>query len=279
MAHKQAERPETGRRRNLNHILRYATTTAAMLACAIAAIAAFHKTEAFLVGDARFALHPPDEDGEESSDIKLHGIGHAPRSRVAEVFDRDYGRSIYLLPLAERRRQLLAVEWVKDASIRRTWPNRLDVYLSERQPVAFLEVPSNQPGVARLALIDEEGVILEPPARARYHLPVLAGVRRDQSLPARRDGVRRMLRLLAEAAPWAEKISEINVGDPDNLKVTEQVDGRALTLLVGNRNFRQRFEKFHGYYPEIRGQLGDAVTLDLRIENRIVLVKGTGHAR
>jgi hypothetical protein len=63
MAHKQTERPETGRRRNLNHILRYATTTALMLACAIAAIAAFHKTEAFLVGDARFALRPPKEDG------------------------------------------------------------------------------------------------------------------------------------------------------------------------------------------------------------------------
>ena len=63
MARKQAESPETGRRRNLNHILRYATTTAAMLVCAIAAIAAFHKTEAFLVGDARFALHPPNKDG------------------------------------------------------------------------------------------------------------------------------------------------------------------------------------------------------------------------
>jgi cell division protein FtsQ len=279
MARKQAERPETGRRRNLNHILRYAATTAAMLACAMAAIAAFHKAEAFLVGNPRFALHPPNEDGEESSSIKLHGIGHAPRGRVAGVFDRDYGRSVYLLPLAERRRQLLAVEWVKDASIRRTWPNRVDVYLSERQPVAFLEVPSGQPGTARLALIDEEGVILEPPARARYHLPVLAGVRKDQGPTARREGVRRMLRLLAEVAPWAEKISEINVSDPDNLKVTEQVDGRALILLVGNRNFRQRLEKFHGYYPEIRGQLGDAVTLDLRVENRIILVKGAAHAR
>lgn len=279
MARKQAERPETGPRRNLNHILRYATTTAAMLACAIAAIAAFHKTEAFLVGDARFALHPPDQDGDENPNIRLHGIGHAQRDRVAGVFDRDYGRSIYLLPLAERRRQLLAVEWVKDASIRRTWPNRLDVYLSERRPVAFLEVPSNQPGAQRLALIDEEGEILEPPARAQYHLPVLAGVRKDQSRPARRDGVRRMLRLLAEAAPWAEKFSEIDVGNPDNLKVTEQLDGRALTLLVGNCGFRQRLEKFHGYYPEIRGQLGDAVTLDLRIENQIIMLKGAGHAR
>ncbi len=279
MARKQADSPAAGRRRSLNGALRYATTTAIMLACAVGAIGAFHKTEEFLTTDPRFALSGPNEDGEESPNIRLHGVSHAPRNRVLAVFDRDYGRSIYLLPLGERRRQMLAVEWVRDVTIRRTWPNRVDVYVSERQPVAFAPVPADQPGVMRLALIDEEGVILEPPARAEYRLPVLAGIRRDQSLAARHDGVRRMLRLLGEVGPMAERISEIDVGEPDNLKVTEQIDGRALTLLVGNRGFRQRLEKFHGYYPEIRGQLGDAATLDLRIENRIISVKGAASAR
>jgi cell division protein FtsQ len=250
-----------------------------MLVCAVGAIAAFHQTEAFLTGDTRFVLSGPTEDGQESPGVRLHGVGHAPRGRVLAVFDRDYGRSIYLVPLAERRRQLLAVEWVKDASVRRTWPNRLDVYLSERQPVAFVAVPAARGGVSRLALIDEDGVILEPPARAEYRLPVLTGIRQDQSLAARGDGVRRMARLVAEAGPLAGKISEIDVSDRENLKVTEAIDGRALTLLVGNRDFRRRLEKFHGYYPEIRGQLGEAATLDLRVENRIIAVKGAGRAR
>ena len=277
MARKQAENPAAGRR-NLNHILRYATTTAVMLICAVAAIAAFQKSGQFLVNDARFTLGAPSEDGETNQNIRLYGADHAPQSRVLAIFDRDFGRSIYLLPLAERRRQLLAVEWVKDASVRRVWPNRLEIQLSERQPVAFVQVPSRHSGALRLALIDEDGVILEPPERAQYRLPVLTGVRRDQSLASRRDGVRRMLRLTGEAGSLAESISEIDVSDPDNLKVTEQVDGRVLTLLVGTRSFRQRLEKFHAYYPEIRSQLGDAATLDLRIENRIVSVKGAGDA-
>lgn len=279
MARKQADSPVAGKRRSLNGALRYATTTAIMLACAVGAIAAFHKTEEFLTTDARFALNGPNEDSEESPNVRLHGVSHAPRNRVLAVFEPDYGRSVYLLPLGERRRQILAVEWVKDVSIRRTWPNLVDVYVSERQPVAFAPVPASQPGVMRLALVDEDGVILEPPARAQYRLPVLAGIRRDQSLAARRDGVRRMLRLLGDVGPMAERISEIDVGDPDNLKVTEQMDGRALTLLLGNRGFRQRLEKFQGYYPEIRSQLGDAATLDLRIDNRIVSVKGAASAQ
>lgn len=279
MARRQTETSLASRRRSLNGVLRYATTSAVMLACAVGAIAAFHKTEAFLTGDALFILSGPTEDGQESPSVRLHGVGHAPRGRVLAVFDRDYGRSIYLVPLGERRRQLLAVEWIKDASVRRTWPNRLDVYVSERQPVAFVAVPSAHAGVSRLALIDEDGMILEPPARAEYRLPVLTGIRQEQSLAARGDGVRRMARLLAEVGTLAGKISEIDVSDRENLKVTEAVDGRALTLLVGNRDFRRRLEKFYGYYPQIRGQLGEAATLDLRIENRIIAVKGVGRAR
>ncbi len=278
MARKSPESSSPGRR-NLNHVLRYATTTAVMLVCAVGAIAAYHRTERFLIGDARFALAGPGEHDEESPAIRLHGISHARRERVLAVFEDDYGRSIYLLPLAERRRQLLAVDWVKDASLRRAWPNHLDVFLVERQPVAFVQVPAAQPGATRFALIDEDGVIMEPPARAEYHLPVFLGLRRDKGPAARREAVHRMLRLLAEAGPASARISEVDAADPDNLKVTEQIGDRILTLLVGDRRYRERLERFHSYYPQIQNQLGTAATLDLRIDNRIILVKGAGDAR
>ncbi|MBI4876983.1 MAG: FtsQ-type POTRA domain-containing protein [Acidobacteria bacterium] len=265
--------------RNLNRVLRHALTTCLMLAGAVGALVAYQVAEQFLVGDARFRLAGPGEEGEESGSIRLYGVDHSPRARLLGVFDRDYDRSVYLLPLAERRRQLLAVEWVKDASLRRAWPNRLEVYLSERQPVAFVQVPASDDGAQRIALIDAEGVILDPPPRARYRLPVLAGIRPDQSQSARRDGVRRMQRLLAEIGALAERISEIDVTHPDNLKVVEYLDGRAVTLLVGNRLFRQRLEKFHASYPEIRGQLNPGEMLDLRIENRIFSVKGAADAQ
>jgi cell division protein FtsQ len=276
-----ARKPESPApvRRNLNHVLRYATTTAIMLVCAVGAIAAYLRTERFLLDDARFLLAAPGEDGEPSPGIRLHGIDHARRDRVLAVFDADYGRSVYRLPLAERRRQLLAVDWVKEASLRRSWPNRLDVHLTERRPVAFVPVPAGQAGATRFALIDEDGFIMEPPPRAEYHLPVLLGARRDRPPAVRREVVRRMLRLLSDAGEAASRISEIDAGNAGNLKVIEQADNRILTLLVGDRDFRARLDRFHSYYPQIRDQLGETATLDLRVDNRIVLVKGAAHAK
>ncbi len=42
--------------------------------------------------------------------------------------------------LGERRRRLLAVDWVKDASVSRRWPNRVSVNVIERRPVAFAQI-------------------------------------------------------------------------------------------------------------------------------------------
>ena len=59
--------------------------------------------------------------------------------------------------LADRRATLRTVDWVKDASIARLWPNRVVVRVWERVPVAlsFRIAPSS-----RFGLIDEDGVIL-----------------------------------------------------------------------------------------------------------------------
>ena len=78
-----------------------------------------------------------------------------------------WGRSVYLLPLTDRQEALRSVDWVKDASIARLWPNRVLVSVEERKPVAFLTL-----GPSRFALIDDEGVIL-PPAPDRFTLPVI----------------------------------------------------------------------------------------------------------
>lgn len=276
MGQRRGESPAPGRR-GVHQAVRYAASTAAMLASAVAAVAAYHRTVQFLIGDPRFKLSAEAAVGDQSGGVHIAGVEHARRERLLAVFEPDYGRSVYLTPLEERREQLLAVEWVKAASLRRAWPNRLEVQVTERQPVAFAQIPAGRGGASRLALIDEDGVLLEPPQRSEFRLPVLTGLRREKA--ARREGVAKMLKLLAEVGPLAEKISEIDVSDLENLRVTEQLDHRVLTLVVGNRDFRRRLEKFHAFYPEIRDQLGDAATLDLRVENRIIAVKGGGGAR
>ncbi len=157
--------------------------------------------------------------------------------------------------------------WVREASVARVWPNRVIVRVQERTPVAFVRM-----NASRFGLIDAEGVIL-PPATDRFKLPVLAGVRAADPVAKRRQGVQRMLRLTADLGDATANISEIDVSDGDNLKVSQPYDGRFLTLLLGDRNFKARYGNFLSHYSQIQQRLPGAAVLDLRLEDRITVVE------
>jgi cell division protein FtsQ len=230
----------------------------------IASIYAFHRLEQFLIRDPRFALNGVEGD---IGEIQIAGAAHASRAQIERVFAIDLGRSVYLLPLSERREALRSVDWVKDASIARLWPNRVVVSVQERKPVAFVTLAPS-----RFALIDDDGVIL-PTASDRYTLPVLIGVRPSDALAERRDRVHRMLRLTAELGEHARNISEIDVSDRDDLKVTAPADGHIVTLLLGDRDYALRYQNFLNHFSEIKRRLPNAATLDLRLDDRITVVE------
>jgi cell division protein FtsQ len=257
--------------------IRYSLVPAAVVVSALFGIFLYYRLEQFLAIDPRFRLTGPSEQAEEHSSLQTEGIVYASRDKVVNVFAADFGRSLYLLPLRERRRSLLAMDWIKDASISRLWPNRLAVRIVERMPVAFIRLPAPESANSfHVAMIDGDGVILEQPPRARFAVPVLTGIRSEQSRQMRHRRVRQALRLVKEAGELADDISEIDVSDPENLKITRQLDDRAVVLMLGNRHFRSRLQNFLNHYPEIRQRLAHATTFDLRLDDRITAVREVG---
>lgn len=230
-----------------------------------AALFAWHQAELFLIRDSRFAMNGPDGP-DDASVIHVQGATHASRRAIEAAFADDLGRSVYLLPLADRRATLRTVDWVKDATVARVWPNRVLVNVSERRPVAFVALTPS-----RFGLMDEDGVIL-PTAADRFHLPVLRGVRSTDPLSDRRDRVQRMLRVLRELDGNAEKIAEVDLADRSSVKVTQSYDGHLVTLILGDQHFALRYRNFLNHYAEIREKLPGASALDLRLEDRITVV-------
>ena len=117
------------------------------------------------------------------------------------------------MPLAERRRHLLAVDWVRTVSLSRVWPRGIAVTVTERVPVAFAKLPIADTTHYRFSLIDSEGVLLSLPPRVRFHLPVLSGVTESQTEADRRMRVKAMQHLLDDLGPQAKDISEINAAN------------------------------------------------------------------
>jgi len=231
----------------------------------------WHRTEQFLIRDAHFAMNGP-EGVDDASIIQLQGATHASRRAVEGVFSDDLGKSVYLLPLSDRRATLRAIDWVKDATVARVWPNRVMVRLTERKPVAFVTL-----GSSRYGLIDDDGVIL-PPAADRFHLPVLRGVRASDAIPDRRERVQRMQRVMRALGQNASKIAEVDVSDRGAIKVTQPYEGHMVTLILGDQNFAARYQNFVNHYAEIRDKLPGASALDLRLEDRITVVDEKGGA-
>ena len=172
---------------------------------------------------------------------------------------------MFSVPLDERRRRLLAIDWVADASVSRVWPDRLVVRIRERQPVAFVSFRSGP------LLIDAQGVLLEPPPQAEFSFPVLSGVREEESDADRRARVRTFLEVQQEMGYLAREISELDASDPENIRVVAQVDRRVVTLLLGDGNYAQRFQNFLNHYPEIRQGSPHAKVFDLRLDGRFTV--------
>jgi cell division protein FtsQ len=263
----------SGKRQRGSRILRairYGLLSLAVIGALAGAIYGAQRAERFLIEDPRFALPGPTEYGQESPNIHLSGVKWASRARILQIFRPDLNRSLYLLPLAERRRALLNVPWVREASLTRMWPNELAVRVEERQPVAFLQIPFGP--MSRFALIDGDGVILEPPEKVRFNLPVIAGVEANAAVADRSVRVHRMQQLMNELGPLGADVSEIDVGDLDNLKVREQVQDHNVLLDIGDHNFAGRMRTFVNEYPNIRRRLPAVAELDLRIDDRITAV-------
>lgn len=236
-----------------------------------ASIYAFHVFEQFLIRDPRFTFSPVNSKtrGNETSDnaLRISGVSHASSRVIEAVFNEDAGRSLYLVPMQERLDSLRTVAWVRDAAIARVWPNRLIVSVSERAPVAFVTLPAG-----RFGLIDADGVIL-PPAKDKFTLPVLTGVKPSEDLEHRRNVVQRMLALVADLGEATKDISEIDVAKPDNIVASRLYGGRVRKLMLGDRDYRRRYDNFVNHFAEINAKVPGAKVIDLRLEDRITVVE------
>ena len=228
---------------------------------AAAALIVANRVQAYVSTDAQFSLARPG--------LVIDGLVYTSRDRVRRLFEEDLERSVYLTPLAERRRRLLAIDWVEDAIVSRAWPDRIWVRVRERTPVAFVNVPLGRRAGSKIALIDAHGVILEQPAKARFTFPVLSGVTAEQPEAQRRRHVRAMLDLLEDLGSSSRHVSEVNTAELDNLVVIAQVNGSTVELMLGSAHYGRRFRSFTAHYEEIRKRSPIARAFDLRLEDRI----------
>ena len=231
---------------------------AALLVAVVSTGLAARRVQQYAASDPQFTLSRYQKGA-----LTVEGLNYSPRSKVQRVFAADFDRSVFSVPIEERRRRLLAIDWVEDASVSRVWPDRLVVRIHERRPVAFVPLGGS------VLLIDAHGVLLDQPAQAQFAFPVLRGVREQSTEAQRQEQVRLMLGVEEDMAYLAKDLSDVNVSDPDNIRIVVQLERRTVELLLGDANFGRRYQNFLKHFPDIQRQSPGVRTFDLRLDDRI----------
>ncbi len=203
------------------------------------------------------------------SSVDLHGAKYAARSQVEDQFVLDRGRSLLRVPLEERRRAIERIPWVRSAAVTRVFPDRIEVMIEERTPVAFLWT------AAGVALLDGEGVILDLPPGARFEFPVVQGVSADQSLEERRARMELFMELMNDLdrgeGNLRDEISEVDLNNPQDARVIVVDDSGAVLLHLGREDFLPRYLLYASQIDQWQRKFANVRSVDLRFERQVVI--------
>ena len=164
-----------------------------------------------------------------SDQVEVAGNQYVPRGRVLEIFAADRNRSVLRVPLNERRRQIETIPWVEQATVRRALPNRIEVEITERTPIAFLREGSG------LALVDIHGVILDRPLKGNFHFPVITGIGVDMPIEDRELRMQMFAgfsqQVEAARGGAMDQVSEVDLTEAKDLRAT--ISGLQVTSTSG----------------------------------------------
>jgi cell division protein FtsQ len=166
----------------------------------------------YLYTSKQMALLRPEQ-------ITLTGANYVSRGNVMEIFRPDRTLSVLRIPLDTRRHQLEMIPWVEHATVMRALPNRVEIEIKERTPIAFLQQGSG------MALVDVHGVILDRPLKGNFHFPVVTGIGPDMPLEDRE------LRMQLFSS-FSQQVESAKAGAMDQVNEVDLTEAKNLTATI-----------------------------------------------
>jgi cell division protein FtsQ len=207
---------------------------------------------------------------DSSDQIEVVGAQHVPHAQIMEVMGGDIGRNIFFVPLSQRKQQLEQIPWVESASVMRFVPNRLRIEIHERTPVAFARIGSH------ISLIDAGGTLMElTPGRHKYSFPVIAGMNAGEPLSTRAARMKNYNALVrdldAGGAHYSQEMSEVDLSDPEDVKVMAADANGQVLVHLGSGSYLQRYKTYVTHVEQWRQQFEKLESVDLRYDGQIIV--------
>lgn len=219
----------------------------------------------------RYGIHSWRFRLDSRDNLEVTGVANVPRAQVLELFAGDIGHNVFSVPLEERKKQLEEIPWVESATVMRLLPNRVKVEVRERTPVAFVQIGS------KISLIDSNGVVVELPSgkQKKYSFPVIAGMGDAEPLSTRAARMKiynTLVRELdSEGGSYSAGLSEVDLSDADDVKVTVADPAGAVLVHLGSGSFLTRYKVYLAHVQEWRQQFQKLESVDLRYDRQVIV--------
>ena len=203
----------------------------------------------------------------ELREVKIGATRHVTTEEIAAALTDLQGRHVLGLRLAEVEALLADNPWVEGAGLRKELPDRVEIEVYERDPIALLRREEG------LSYVDRSGFVIEPydPA-GPVDLPLLSVA------PGARLDVDRALEVAAifgRFAPGdAVGLSEIELLGLDDFRIHSA--GLAFPVLVSGEEVKMQLEKLAELLPEISRRFPAVEAVDLRFSRQIVVQPAVG---
>lgn len=188
------------------------------------------------------------------SRVQVEGeFRHLQTAQLQSVVAEPAAAGFFVVDVSDIQNRLQALPWVDRVSVRRVWPDELDIQVSEQQPVAHWGADSFMNARAE--------VFTPEPAVTVDRLPQLDGPEGYQQRVLDMHG-----RLQALVKPLQLDISRLDLTARRAWRVQLS---NGLTLEVGRRHPLERVARFVRVYPAILAAGGDGrlTAVDLRYSN------------
>lgn len=189
-------------------------------------------------------------------DIHFEGCQNVTPQELMKTADVKKGKNILAIDLEKLARHLKDNPWVKDVMVKRVFPHRLKINISERVPVALAHHK-------RLFLVDNEGVLFkEVEPGDDIDMPIITGL--SFSKP-NAQLIKEIFALLDTAEETGalpkDTVSEVHVERDDGFIVyTLQ---RAMPIRISARDYKRKFNLFARINEDLNNRQIEPKRIDL----------------
>ena len=190
------------------------------------------------------------------NEVLLRGRHYASRSSIIGTVGLKRGDPILGFQINTLRERLIKLPWVRDATIKRNWPDTVEIHISERLPMVLWQQKK------RLYLMDTEGIAITSKRLGRFHdLLIVVGEGAPKATPT----------LLAVIASEPSLVRKVTAATLIGKRRWDLLLKGGIKIRLPEKNPHKAWQRLAHFNAKHKLLARDVHMIDMRLPHRLLI--------